>query len=95
VVISEEAGKTLKEVSEGISKRYETQFLEAGREGDHERFLVQSVPAYSPTKIVTTIKSIIAREIFARHPEVKKKLWGGEFWRDGDFISRVSKDGNE
>jgi hypothetical protein len=58
-------------------------------------FLVQSVPAYSPTKIVTTIKSIIAREIFARHPEVKKKQWGGEFWTDGHFISRVSKHGNE
>jgi REP element-mobilizing transposase RayT len=58
-------------------------------------FLVQSVPAYSPTKIVRTIKSIIAREIFAKHPEVKKELWGGEFWTDGHFISTVSKHGNE
>jgi REP element-mobilizing transposase RayT len=95
VVISEEVDKTLKEVCEEISKRYEIQFLEIGTEGDHARFLVQSVPAYSPTKIVTTIKSIIAREIFARHPEVKKKLWGGEFWTDGHFISTVSKHGNE
>jgi REP element-mobilizing transposase RayT len=58
-------------------------------------FLVQSVPAYSPTKIVRTIKSIIAREIFTKHPEAKKKLWGGEFWTDGHFISTVSKHGNE
>jgi hypothetical protein len=27
------------------------------------------------TKIVTTIKSITAREIFDNHPEVKKILW--------------------
>jgi REP element-mobilizing transposase RayT len=40
-------------------------------------FLVQSVPAYSPTKVVTTIKSIIAREIFEKHAEAKKELWGG------------------
>jgi putative transposase len=50
---------------------------------------------YSPTKIVTTIKSIIAREVLAKHPEVKKKLWGGEFWTEGHFISTVSKRGNE
>jgi len=28
---------------------------------------------------VTMIKSLSAREIFKRCPEVKKKLWGGEF----------------
>ena len=95
VVIDERVDKTLKEVCEEISKRYEIQFLEIGTEGDHVHFLVQSVPAYSPTKIVTTIKSIIAREIFVKHPEVKKKLWGGEFWTDGHFISTVSKHGNE
>jgi putative transposase len=50
---------------------------------------------YSPTKIVTTIKRILAREVLAKHPEVKKKLWGGEFWRDRHFISTVSKHGNE
>jgi REP element-mobilizing transposase RayT len=30
-----------------------------------------------------------------RHPEVKKELWGGEFWTDGYFISTVGKHGNE
>jgi REP element-mobilizing transposase RayT len=70
-------------------------FLEIGTEGDHVHFLVQSVPAYSPTKIVTTIRSILARKIFERNPEVKKQLWGGELWTDGHFISTVSKHGNE
>jgi REP element-mobilizing transposase RayT len=58
-------------------------------------FLVQSVPTYSPTKIIQTIKSLTAREIFARHPEVKKKLWGGQFWSDGYFVNKVSKFGSE
>ena len=40
-------------------------------------------------------KSITAREVFAKHPEVKKKLWGGEFWSDGYFVSTVGKHGNE
>jgi len=27
--------------------------------------------------------------------QVKKKLWGGEFWTDGYFASPVGKHGNE
>ena len=64
VVISEEVDRTLREVCEGISRRFEIRFLEIGTEGDHVHFLVQSVPMYSPTKIVTTIKSILAKKIF-------------------------------
>jgi REP element-mobilizing transposase RayT len=41
------------------------------------------------------IKSITAREIFKKHPEVKKILWGGEFWSDGYFVNTVSKFGDE
>ena len=95
VVISKEVDKTIKEICKEISKRYEIKFLEIGTEGDHVHFLVQSVPTYSPTKIVRTIKSITAKEIFKKHPEVKKQLWGGEFWSDGHFVSTVSKHGNE
>ena len=87
--------KKLREVCLEISKRFEITFLEIGTDKDHVHFLVQSVPTYSPKKIVQTIKSITAREIFAACPEVKKQLWGGEFWTDGYFVSTVGKHGNE
>ena len=45
--------------------------------------------------IVKTIKSLTAREIFHRVPTVKKRLWGGEFWSKGYFISTVGRHGNE
>ena len=95
VIFSEEVDQTLKEICLEISKRYEIHFLEIGTDKDHIHFLVQSVPTYSPTKIVRTIKSITAREIFFRMPSVKKDLWGGEFWTDGYYISSVGKKGNE
>jgi REP element-mobilizing transposase RayT len=38
---------------------------------------------------------MLAREIMGKHPEAKEKLWGGEFWSDGYFVSTVSKYGNE
>ena len=88
-VFTEEVDQKLKEICEGIEERYEIEFLEIGTDQDHVHFLVQSVPDYSRTKIVRTIKSITAKKIFELLPEVKKQLWGGEFWSDGYFISTI------
>jgi len=87
--------RKLKEVCLEISKRFEVTFLEIGTDADHVHFLVQSVPTYSPKRIVQLIKSITAREIFRTCPEVKKQLWGGQFWSAGYFISTVGQHGNE
>lgn len=95
VVFSEVVDNTLKDTCLEIAKRYQIYFLEIGTDDNHVHFLVQSVPMYSPTKIVTIIKSITAREVFRVNPEVKKKLWGGEFWTDGYFVNTVSKFGDE
>lgn len=95
VVFSDEVDNTLKDICLEISIRYQIYFLEIGTDDNHVHFLVQSVPTYSATKIVTIIKSLTAREIFFKHPEVKKKLWGGEFWTDGYFVNTVSKFGDE
>ena len=45
--------------------------------------------------LVKIIKSITARQIFVQCPEVKKDLWGGEFWTDGYYANTVSKNGSE
>ena len=94
-VFDKNVDTTLKDVCLEIEKRYEIKFLEIGTDDDHVHFLIQSVPKYSITKIVTLIKSITAREIFKICPQVKKQLWGGEFWSDGYFASTVGKHGNE
>jgi putative transposase len=94
-IFTEKVDQVLKEICLDISLRYEITFLEIGADQDHVHFLVQSVPMYSPKKIVQRIKSITAREIFRRCPEVKKQLWGGELWTDGYFISTVGKHGDE
>ena len=94
-VLTERVKRILKAVCLGIEKRYQIRFLEIGMEEDHVHFLVQSVPTYSPTKIVRTIKSLAAKKIFLVCPEVKEALWGGEFWTKGYFVNTVSKHGNE
>ena len=94
-VIDEQVDQVLKAVCLNIADRYQVEFLEIGTDKDHVHFLVQSVPSYSPTKIVTIIKSLTAREIFARVPSVKKQLWGGEFWTDGYYVSTVGQHATE
>ena len=75
--------------------RYELKFLEIGTDKDHVHYLVQSVPIYSVKRIVQTIKSLTAREIFHRCPHVKKMLWGGEFWTKGYYVNTVGRHGDE
>jgi putative transposase len=85
----------LKDVSLEIEQRYQLKFLEIGTDKNHVHFLVQAVPGYSVTKVVTIIKSLTAKEIFRRAPQVKEQLWGGELWTDGYYASTVGKHGNE
>ncbi len=95
VVIDEKVDQVIKETCQEIEKRYEIRFLEIGTDKDHVHFLIQSVPTYSPKKIIQIVKSITAKAVFAQCPEVKKKLWGGEFWTDGYYVATVGEHGNE
>ncbi|WP_281648523.1 IS200/IS605 family transposase [Parendozoicomonas sp. Alg238-R29] len=95
VVFDDAVDKELKAVCLQIEARYEVKFPETGADKDHVHFLVQAVPAYSVTKLVTMIKSLTVKEIFKRCPHVKKQLWGGELWTDGYFASTVGKHGDE
>ena len=94
-VINEKVDMVIKEICMEIAKRYQVHFLEIGTDGDHVHFLIQSVPMYSPTKIATMVKSITARQVFQQLPEVKKQLWGGEFWTDGYFMNTVGRQNSE
>ena len=94
-VITEEVAKTLKQICLDIGERFEIHFVEIGTDEDHVHFLIQSVPILSPTNIVTTIKSITAKQLFRLHPEVKQLLWGGKFWTSGFYMNTVGQYGNE
>jgi len=94
-VITDEVDAVLRGICFDISNRYEITFLEIGADQDHVHFLVQSVPSYSPTRIVTIIKSFTARAVFRRVPSVKAQLWGGAFWSSGYYASTVGRHGSE
>lgn len=69
--------------------------MEIGVDEDHVHFLIQGVPTMSASQIIRVVKSITAKEIFSRHPEVKTKLWGGQFWSKGYYVNTVGRHGDE
>jgi len=92
LAITDVVEKSLKEICVGIELRWDwIKFLEVGADKDHVHFLIQSMPSHSPSEIIKIVKSITAKRIFAEHPEVKMKLWGGNFWSEGYFVASVGR----
>ena len=83
--------ETLKEVCKGIEDRYHIKFETLGFDENHVHFMMMSVPSYSASKIFQIVKSITAIKLFEQHPDLKKELWGGEFWSDGGFVGTVGE----
>jgi putative transposase len=94
-VVTPEVDAQLKAACLDIQNRFEIEFLEIGADRDHVHFLIQSVPTLSPTRIIQIIKSLTARELFARLPGLKKQLWGSSFWSSGFFVNTVGRSGSE
>ena len=91
VVVTEQVDQIIKETCIQIGLRYDMHFLEIGTDRDHVHFLIQSVPMMRPQRIVQILKSITAKQVFQQAPDVKMKLWGGQFWSDGYFMNTVGK----
>jgi putative transposase len=89
LVLRGEVAQSLKEVFQGITERYEMEIDTMEVMPDHVHLFLGAPPKYSPSRVVQILKSISAREMFRRHPELRKQLWGGELWSDGYFVRTV------
>jgi putative transposase len=66
---------------------FEIEAMEVAEE--HVHIFLGFPPRYSIAQVVQRFKGRSARKIFQTFPEVKKELWGGEFWEDGYFVRTV------
>ena len=90
-----EAKRILRAILKEIELRYELTIEQVGDDRDHVHILISFHPKYSVGEVVRKLKSITARELFKQLPELKKQLWGGEFWTDGYYVSTVGTGGNK
>ena len=93
-LLSPDVERAIVEISKEISERYEIEFEQIGCDKDHIHLLCSFHPKYSIGDIIKTFKSITARELFKRFPELKKSLWGGSFWSAGYYAATVGEGGN-
>jgi REP element-mobilizing transposase RayT len=78
-----------------FKERYAIDITQIGFDQNHVHLLCQFLPKYSGGQVIKTIKSIASRQVFQKAPEIKKELWGGEFWTDGYYIATISGRGTK
>lgn len=83
------------QIAKGIEERYDIEFENIGCDQDHVHILCSFAPSkYKGGDVVRIFKSLTARLLFKQFPELKKDLWGGEFWSDGYYLATVGERGN-
>ncbi|RYZ84820.1 MAG: IS200/IS605 family transposase [Proteobacteria bacterium] len=82
-------GERMRELLLEIAQTYEITVDELEVSIDHVHIFCSFPPKLSITQVVTRLKSLSARAIFQEHPQIKRQLWGGEFWEDGYFARTV------
>ena len=88
-ILKEKLRDTVKKLFEEILKARDCEIEEMEIAEDHVHIFTSIPPKYSVGQMVRVLKSVSAKEIFLRHPEVKRELWGGEFREDGYFVRTV------
>jgi putative transposase len=83
--IRQRAAEMLREIADNF--QFEIEEMEVAK--DHVHLLLNFPPRYAIAKVVGILKSISASELFKEFPELRRQLWGGEFWEDGYFVRTV------
>ena len=86
--------KIIEETAEGIKQRYAIEMEALEMDKNHIHLLCSAHPKIATGEIARIFKNITAREIFRRYPQIRKELWGGEFWSDGYYVATVGERGN-
>ncbi len=93
-LVNKQIEQKIKEISIAIEERYAITMESIGLDEDHIHILCSAHPKYSIGMIVQRYKSITAKELFKTFPELKRELWGGEFWSDGYYVATIGERGN-
>ena len=88
-ILDKEISDYIKVIFNMIAERYEFRIDTMEVMEDHVHVFVEVPPRYSPARVVQVMKSVSAREVFRKFPDLRKQLWAGELWNDGYFVRSV------
>ena len=84
-----EVAEGVREILQSVAEAYDMEIDTMEVMEDHVHVFLSAPPRYSPARVMQIMKSISARETFARFPWLRRKLWGGDFWGDGYFVRSI------
>jgi putative transposase len=90
MILTAERAQYLKQIIHEVADRYEYTIEAVGFDENHVHVFAGAHPAIAPARMIQTLKSITAREMFRRFPDIKRYLWGGALWAIGYYVRTVS-----
>ncbi|MBI2850351.1 MAG: IS200/IS605 family transposase [Chloroflexi bacterium] len=88
-ILDKEVGQYVKEVFRQIAEEYGFNIDTMEVMEDPVHVFIEAPPSYAPARIVQIMKSISAREVFKKFPNMRKAMWSGMIWEDGYFVRSV------
>jgi putative transposase len=88
-ILGGEVSRYLKEVFSRIAAEYGFNIDTMDVMEDHVHIFIEAPPACSPAQVVQIMKSISARELYKKFPEMRKAMWSGKIWNEGYFVRSV------
>lgn len=79
----------LKKVFVEIAEEYEFHIDTMEVMADHVHMFIEVPPAYAPARVAQIMKSISAKELYKRYPEMRTNMWSGAIWGEGYFVRSV------
>ena len=68
------------------------QLLELAVMPDHVHAVVRTTKPENPSNLLFYLKGRSAYELFRKHPNMRKRYWGGHCWSRGNFCRTVGAD---
>jgi putative transposase len=94
-LFNQQTESVILETIKGFKERYAIEITHVGFDKNHVHFLLRFLPKYSGGQVIRLLKITTAKQLFKQVPEIKKSLWGGEFWTDGYYFATVSGKGDK
>jgi putative transposase len=88
-IVREDIRQRAAELFREIAADFQLEIDEMEVAKDHIHLFLNFPPKYAIAKVVGILKSISASRLFQEFPELRRQLWGGEFWEDGYFVRTV------
>ena len=94
-LFADKTEKVMLERMKGFKERFAIEIDQVGFDQNHVHLLCRFLPKYSAGQVIGLIKNMTSKAIFREVPEIKKELWGGEFWTDGYYVATISGRGSK